>query len=295
MNKFLFRSQSSIIVELAAIRASYSHDLIYSVSGSLALRQFFHGKAKLISWVFGKPNHARTTLFNQHSSFNLKRHNRFLCLTPKCESHFKRFSHSNFVPWCIDHDFFTPNFKPNYLPKYFLATGKTNRDYDTLIKAARFVDAEIRIIGPAAQKPSALPNNVRWTNTSESPPDKAIDYPSLKRWYNNCVGVCVPLSGDANDTCGYTNMLEGMSMAKPVLMTDSGCLHLNPESGNYGLRIKPQDSKGWSNAMNHTLRDSKFAAMCGINGRNIIKTQFTIKRFNRDVISLVEDTFRNSD
>ena len=61
-----------------------------------------------------------------------------------------------------------------------------------------------------------LPPNVKWLNTSEDPPDQAIDYPTLREWYAQCIGVCIPLSGDAEDTCGYTNMLEAMAMRKPV-------------------------------------------------------------------------------
>ena len=56
------------------------------------------------------------------------------------------------------------------------------------------------------------------------PPDQAIDYLTLKTWYEQCSAVCIPLSGDADDTCGYTNMLEAMAMAKPVIDDRSGCL-----------------------------------------------------------------------
>ena len=59
---------------------------------------------------------------------------------------------------------------------------------------------------------------------------------TLKEWYAQSLAVCIPLSGDADDTCGYTNMLEAMAMRKPVLMTQSGCLH--GQNGRFWYRDK---------------------------------------------------------
>ena len=53
-------------------------------------------------------------------------------------------------------------------------------------------------------------------------------------------------------------MLEGMAMKKPVIMTRSGCLHIDPASRNFGMLIEPKDSQGWSDAMNRILNDEKF-------------------------------------
>ena len=168
-----------------------------------------------------------------------------------------------------------------------MANGKTCRDYKTLLDAAISTNADIRIIGPKNQKPKTIPENVQWIDTSSDPPDRAIDYPTLKRWYSQCLGVCIPLSGDSDDTCGYTNMLEGMAMRKPVLMTRSGCLHIDPESRKFGTLIEPQDSKGWADAMNRILNDENFVRECGENGRRIAEEEFSIERFNRDVSSFI--------
>ena len=67
------------------------------------------------------------------------------------------------------------------------------------------------------------------------------------------------LSGDAEDTCGYTNMLEAMAMRKPVLMTRSGCLHIDPESGGFGKLIEPQDYKGWAECNERLIENKEVA------------------------------------
>jgi glycosyltransferase involved in cell wall biosynthesis len=171
---------------------------------------------------------------------------------------------------------------------FFLATGKTSRDYKTLVEGVKKVNAELRIIGPNQQKPESLPPNVNWLDTSSEPPDQTIDYPTLKEWYAQCIGVCIPLYGDRDDTCGYTNMLEAMAMRKPVLATKSGCLHIKPEPDGFGMQIKPQDSTGWTVAMNHLLKDHEKALKMGNRGREIVERDFTIERFNQDVLGFIE-------
>ena len=175
---------------------------------------------------------------------------------------------------------------------FFLASGKTGRDYHTLVNSAYKTEAEIRIIGPKHQKPFDIPENVIWIDTSSNPPDKAIDYPTLKEWYAQCSGVCIPLSGDANDTCGYTNMLEGMAMRKPVIMTRSGCLHLDPASRNFGMLVEPGDSQGWSDAMNRIQNDSNLALRFGENARKVAENEFSIGKFNKSLVEFIK-TIRN--
>ena len=82
-------------------------------------------------------------------------------------------------------------------------------------------------------------------------------------------------------------MLEGMAMQKPILMTRSGCLHINPESRDFGILIEPKDSHGWSNAMNRILNEPNFAHECGNSGRKIVEKEFSVERFNRDVVSFI--------
>ena len=175
---------------------------------------------------------------------------------------------------------------------FFLATGKTGRDYETLVKGSALVKAEVRIIGPSHQKPDRIPPNVTWIDTSKDPPDQAIDYPTLREWYAQCTAICIPLSGCSEDTCGYTNMLEGMAMRKPVLMTRSGCLHINPESGRFGKLIASQDSLGWTDAMNYILKHKEDARIFGEEGRRTVEKGFTIERFNRDVLSFLKEVLK---
>ena len=83
-------------------------------------------------------------------------------------------------------------------------------------------------------------------------------------------------------------MLEAMAMRKPVLMTRSGCLHINPEKDEFGIQIKPRDALGWTHAMNHLYKDHEKATEMGNRGREIVERDFTIERFNQDVLKFIE-------
>lgn len=291
LNYSVFRGSPGAKVELTALKASKQADLIYSVCGPLALSRLY--PKKLVSWTFRNPTLQKNGLKFAHQAYkprNLYANAGFLCLTPTAEKNFSKFAPSKFIPWFVDLEMFRPSKGTSTHNKpFFFASGKTERDYETLIKAAPMVDAEIRIIGPSHLRPLTIPSNINWINTSHDPPDKAIDYHNLRNWYDQAIAVCIPLSGDADDTCGYTNMLEGMAMAKPVLMTRSGCLHIEPEKGNFGYLINPRDPKDWSEKMNLILSNQEFTKALGENGRKIAEENFCRKTFNKNVISFLEN------
>lgn len=283
VNRLLFRNSPGIKAELSALRASHRSTLVYSVCGPLSLLPFF-GKGKLVSWVFRKPNESTSGVFAPYSKDKLNRHAAFLCLTRKCKDFFVPHAPSTFMRWCVDMQIFDGNPPTKEaLKPFFLATGKTGRDYETLIEAAKLTTSEIRIIGPKNRKPLNLPANVLWLDSSTTPPDKAIDYPTLREWYAQCTAILIPLDGDADDTCGYTNLLEGMAMRKPVIMTRSGCLDLNPESRGFGFLISKKSPQDWSEKINLLARKKNLVAELGAKSRKIAEEEFSENRFDAEL------------
>ena len=295
LNQVFFRGSPGVKAEIAALRSSHTTDLIYSVCGPLNLVRLFK-KAKLVSWVFREPPRLRKGLHLAHAAYlakNLRAHSGFLCLTPKAEKKFAQFAPSLFLPWYVDLKLFNGKCEgTNGSPPFFLATGKTERDYQTLVKAAKEVSTDVRIIGPSYLCPKNLSSNVHWINTSDDPPDKAIDYPTLRNWYAQCIGVCIPLTGDAEDTCGYTNLLESMAMAKPVLMTKSGCLAVDPEREGYGFWVRPKDPTDWSNKMNLLANDRELSKKLGSKGRALAEKHFSPKDFNEKLVQFLKEIIR---
>ena len=83
-------------------------------------------------------------------------------------------------------------------------------------------------------------------------------------------------------------------MRKPVLMTQSGCLHINPKTDGFGMQIKPRDARCWADAMNHLQEDHEKALELGNRGREIVELDFTIERFNNDVLRFIDTILNKS-
>jgi glycosyltransferase involved in cell wall biosynthesis len=289
LDKTVFKGSFGVKTELSILKSMKRNDILYSIGGPPSLSCLYR-KKKIISWVFRPPKKIRKYGFDSYKSKNLKLHSGFCCLTKLAENFFSQYAFSKFIPWCVDTSLFDGiSIDQNTNKPFFLASGKTGRDYKTLVNAATLTMADIRIIGPKKDKPSEIPQNVKWFDSSSNPPDKAIDYPTLKKWYAECVAVCIPLSGEAVDTCGYTNMLEAMAMRKPVIMTNSGSLHINPKVGNFGNLIHPNDHHGWANSMNELLTNNMKLKSFGEKAREIIERDFKIERFNNDLLNLIQD------
>lgn len=285
LDRSIFRNSPGTRTELSAYFASKNSDFIYSVCGPLGTSLLFPNK--VLAWTFKTQKSDNQSYQLAYRKNQLNKSAGFFCLTPSAENYFNQFAPSRFIPWCVDMELFDgkTDIHEEYPKPFFLATGKTERDYDTLVKSAYNVSAEIRIIAPNCQKPSQLPQNVNWIDSSIDPPDKAIDYPTLRKWYSQCIAVCIPLTGNSEDTSGYTNMLEAMAMRKPVLMTKSGCLHIDPENGGFGELIQPQDFNGWSVSMKKILNNREQSILWGERGRKFAESHFTLNRFNDNFLS----------
>ena len=292
LNRFLFRNSPGAKAEIQAWKASKTHDLIYSVCGPLSLARHYKC-TKLVSWVFRKQVSTNGSRNHPYSSENLDSHSGFFCLTPNAQKDFEPHAKAIFLPWCVDQDMFDGG-RPvqKVCSDFFLATGKTGRDYQTLVQGASSVNEELRIIGPKEERPNSLPPNIKWIDSSFDPPDKAIDYPTLREWYAQCLAVCIPLTGDAQDTCGYTNMLESMAMAKPVLMTSSGCLHLNPGKQRFGFSIEQGNHSDWACTMTKIANNPELAESLGQKGQKIAKNELSVPEFEQSVVNYIDEILK---
>jgi len=54
------------------------------------------------------------------------------------------------------------------------------------------------------------------------------------------------------------------------------------------MQIKPRDVQGWADAMKHLQEDHEKALELGKRGREIVESDFTIERFNQDVIEFIK-------
>ena len=283
--------------ELKLICRTRNVDIIYSFGLHLffvtLLRKLRLIRAKVVIWVFREPAPTPWWQFRNLdlSRWNLSGCDGILCLTTKCEAAFKKKSpRSNVkhIPWGVDTNLFFPNTKPSN--EYFLAVGKTGRDYRTFLEACSQANANFRIIAPDWSVDTAkIPANVTYLSTDPNSPDGKISYPDLRKWYASCTATCIPLHGDPEDTCGYTNLLEAMAMGKPVLMTKSGSLDLDIEALGIGLWVRPQDSGDWVKKIEFLQKSSDHAQEMGTKARKLATDFYSSKRFENDVANFLEN------
>ena len=175
LDRSIFRNSPGTKAELSAYFALKKSDFIYSVCGPLGITKLFPNK--VLAWTFKIPSPSlKKSIQLSYSENNLRKSAGFFCLTPRAANYFNQFATSIFIPWCVDMDLFNgkTDTDDEFPEPFFLATGKTERDYGTLIKSAHKVAAEIRIIAPNYQKPSQLPSNINWVNSSSDPRIKRL-------------------------------------------------------------------------------------------------------------------------
>lgn len=260
LNKLTGNRLCDFHIEFQVLVHSRGVELVYAPSGHLLLlpllRRLGLFKPRIVTWFFRLPDCKKWWSLRvlRFSRYVLNGFDGVLCLTQKAASDFAAHSDDpevRFIPWFADSQIFAPESQVD-TGKYFLAVGKTRRDYTTLLEACAKVDAQFRIIAPkeVAQQ-TTIPPNVKFVETSSDPPDAAISYRELRDWYANSIAVLVPLVEDPEDTSGYTSMLEAIQMRKPIIMTRSGCLDLNVEELGVGIFVQPGDSKSWVTALEH--------------------------------------------
>jgi glycosyltransferase involved in cell wall biosynthesis len=123
-----------------------------------------------------------------------------------------------FVHYQVDTDFWV-DAEPRNGPPLILAVGSEQRDYDTLIEAARGLPAEVLVAAgshwarEAVAAGDALPPNVRIIT-------ETLSFRDLLERYRQALIVVVPLK-DAANQAGVTTLLEAMSVGRPVVVTAS--------------------------------------------------------------------------
>ena len=285
-----FHAEFKIICKIRKVDIIYSFGLhLFFVT---LLRKLRFIRAKVVIWVFREPAPTPWWQFRNLdlSRWNLAGCDGILCLTTKCEAAFKaRSPKSNvkYIPWGIDIGLFFPNRKSS--SDYFLAVGKTGRDYRTFLEACSQTNANFRIIAPDwSMKNVRIPPNVTYLKTNPNIPDGTISYPDLRKWYSDCIATCIPLHGDPEDTCGYTNLLEAMAMGKPVLMTRSGALDIDIEDLGIGLWIEPKDSQDWVAKINYLEANPKEVEGMGSKALTLGTSLYNSTRFEQDVVRFLE-------
>ena len=218
-----------------------------------------------------------------HSRFILNSYDGINCLTNHTQTKLKellsRRINIQFLEWCTDSIFYSNNCTINN--GYFFSSGKTNRDYLTLIQTAQiYSDLKFVVIGHLNYELlNIVPKNMIIIRSEANQTDTAISYSELKEYYSKSIAVCIPLNADPDDTCGYTELLESMAMGKPVIKAKTGCLDINIEAKNVGYYYEPHNPRDLGDKLKLIFNNPATAARLGQNGKKLVDEKYNLDAY----------------
>jgi glycosyltransferase involved in cell wall biosynthesis len=219
-----------------------------------------------------------------------------LCLTRATEESYRRRWQNKpvrHVEWGADSIMFDGSELPG---EFFFACGRTNRDYSTLLAAAARTSAPVVIVAALRDiGGTRLPANVRLV---EGPPDASTDrgipYATLiSDYYARSKAVLICRRDVPGDTSGLTNLLEALSMGRPVAMTRTGSLDIDIEAIGVGRFVAPGDVEGWARLMTEWSAESPSLAAMRVRAREVVERRYNCLTHGRAVVTFLHEILEN--
>lgn len=190
-----------------------------------------------------------------------------------------------FYNW-VDCDFFVNRtLEIENQDEFIFSCGLENRDYSTLIDAARisrrsFVVQAYGFFGGLSADTAHLPSNIR-VNTTKLP------FEALRDLYSRCSIVVVPLNS-VDYAAGVTGLVEAMAMGKAVIITNSPGIsdYFDAESL---ISIPPGRPDILSETIEHLLSDKVRLEELGRKNRLWIESHASLSIYVQTIASLMLD------
>ena len=191
------------------------------------------------------------------------------------------------LSWGADLSFF-PTI--SYTPEWFLSCGIAQRDFATLSAAASLCYQPLRVICPGLPPGLRWPSNVRLVDGGSgwSFEKSVVTFDELLRnYYSGCAASLIILQKDPLQTTavGFTNLIEAMAMARPVIVTRTGALptEIDVERTGIGLSVPPEDPQALADAIATLANNPHIARSMGQAGRLLCESHYNLDRFAREL------------
>ncbi len=250
------------------------HNVLYWVP---FLKQFGLVRARVVSLLYGR----------EPLKFS-RAHSGIIALNGAAADHIKKLApraQMAHLGWGVDLNFFP---RVPFRPGSFLSCGITQRDHPTLSEAAKRSGCKIRVICPGLPKGIEWPPNVQLIDSGPgfNVEKKRVTYKELLLdHYADCVASLIILKRDPTELtgCGFTNLIEAMAMARPVIVTRTGALptEIDVDKAGCGFQVPPEDSAALAKALETLANDPQRAEAMGEKGRQLAESHYNIDRFSR--------------
>ena len=182
-----------------------------------------------------------------------------------------------------------------YRPEAFFSCGIALRDFKTLSLAAARCPQSIQVLCPG------MPEGISWTcnvNVIDSGKgwnweNKKVSYDQLlHNHYARSAGSLIILKKDPAEctAVGFTEIIEVMAMARPVIMTRTGALptEIDVEKAGCGILVPPENPEALAEAIEALGNDPKRAEAMGQKGRELAESYYNIQRYAGDLHEFFE-------
>lgn len=179
------------------------------------------------------------------------------------------------IPFQVDHRFFHPMTE---VPEQhqICAVGLEWRDYPTLIEAVRGMDVQVRIAASSLWSKSK--NSAQEVPLPANVTTDRYSYRGLRELYAQSKIVVVPLY-QTDFQAGITSILEGMAMAKPVVVSKTHGQTDTIADGVTGVYVDPENPAALRQTIESLLADEPRRRRIGENARKAIEDGLGIDHF----------------
>ncbi len=174
----------------------------------------------------------------------------------------------------VYYDKFILNDNPNDLG--FFCSGRTGRDYLTMLKGAQLADKELSLYYVGDTKNLSSSNDKVKIKKLESEQDFLYDK-SLKIMARSRA-ICVPLYEEKQSLVGLTSLTDAIGMGKPVVMTRHQFIDIDIEKEGIGIWVDPARPEAWKEAFD-LLSDDKVYKEMSANSLRLRNTRFNYNTF----------------
>jgi glycosyltransferase involved in cell wall biosynthesis len=116
-----------------------------------------------------------------------------------------------------------------------------------------------------------------------------LTYTQLRALYDAATIVVVPLYPGIEYAAGVNAVLEGMAMAKPVVVSATPGIADYVDDGETGLLVPPANADALRDALSNLLDDDAEASKLGANARRVVDRGLNLDRYVEGVAAIVED------
>ena len=191
------------------------------------------------------------------------------------------------VHWGPDMKFYEP-YQDDQLGTYYLAAGRTGRDFATFATAcvAAQVNAKIVCLKNDFErhlKPFAEQQNI---NVIANEAEQDYMYDQLTPIMAAARAICIPLYEAKSHLAGLTSLTDALALGKPILMTRNDFIDIDIEKEGIGFWIAPNDHNAWTNAIQQ-LQDDNLCRAMGQRAKQLGSQSWNIERFAQEIAAYI--------